>query len=234
MSKVIRAYPWCAAHADDEDGALLPAEILAASVSKFDDSQFDLATKSGDYLARIQLMTSNSDKCKDGSFPMNNYALVKDQNYVDLGSSVDVLCVAWRPKALEMGEAVITVFDPSQAEFQRIQEKSSEPNSGCMYGPEYLLYVPSAKAWATFFMGTKSARREAPALKALLHKGATLSSHKIETPKFTWFAPRITKCSTPFELPEDMEELKEQVDKFNNPPVTEIEHVDDSSDARAR
>jgi len=200
-------------------------KLEGANVQKFDDDAFLAATKSGDFLPRLQLMTSNSDVCKKGQFPINNYALVSGQNLKDLSAAVDILVIVWRPKALEIGEVIISVYDINHIEFTRIAEKSNEKDSGCMFGPEFLVWVPSVKQFATFFMGSKSTRRESPNLKALLKKGATLKSHLIETPKYSWMSPVIVPCTTPFELP-DTGEMMEQIEKFNNPPQTEIEKVE--------
>lgn len=205
-------------------------------LDKHDASVFEAVTKVGDFLPRLQLMTSNSKKCKSGDFPINNYAIVDGQNFIDLGSAVDVLMVTWRPKALEMGDEVIAVYDENDEQFKRIQEKADEKDSGCMFGPEYLVYVPQVKKFTTFFMGSKSARREAPNANARLKKAATLKSKEITTKKYNWYAPTVSPCSTPFEMPES-EVLKEQVDKFNNPPVSEVERVEDepkAGDDRAR
>jgi len=215
----------------EEDNALIPAG--AAGEQKYDVDAFKAAAKSGDYLSRLKLMTGAAGKCKDGSFPMNHYALIKDQHFQDLGESVDILVVTWRPKALEIGEAIITVFDTESAEFKRIQAKSTEPDSGCMYGPEYLVWISGVKEWATLFMGSKSSRRESPQLQARLEKAATLTPHKIETPKYTWFSDKVMPCSSPIDMP-DMEELKATVEKFNNPPVSEIEKVETTGEERAR
>lgn len=216
------------------DNELIKLEGVA--VQKFDDKAFLEATKSGDYLPRLQLMTANSDICKKGQFPINSYALVSGQTHTDLTATVDILVIAWRPKAIEIGEVIITAYDVNHAEFTRIAEKSNEKDSGCMFGPEFLVWVPSVKQFATFFMGSKSTRRESPNLKALLHKGATLKSHLIETPKYSWMSPVIVPCTTPFEIP-SVPDAMEQVNKFNNPPVTEVEKVETpaaGADSRAR
>lgn len=202
-------------------------------VSKYSDDDWDATASSAAFLPRVQLLTSNSTKCKSGEFPTNHYALVQDQRHDDLGGNVDVLVVTWRPKALETGEAVISVFDPNDAEFQRIQEKSAERDSGCMFGPEFLIWVPSVKSFATFFMGTKSARREAGAVKARLKKAATLGSQKIENKKYTWFAPQVSACSTPFDMP-TQEALLTAVEQFQNPPKSDIEGVSGEEESRAR
>lgn len=203
--------------------SLIPADALAGTaLQKYDDKAFEAVVTSGNYLPRLQLMTSQSEKCKDGSFPINNYALVVGEIFNDLGKEVDILVICFRPKAIEMGDAVISCYDQNAEEFKRIATKSEQPNSGCMFGPEFLVYVPSHKKFATFFMGSKSARKEAPAVRALMQAAATLKSKKITTPQYTWFAPQAVPCSTPFELP-DMELLKKEVEKFNNPPAQEVE-----------
>jgi hypothetical protein len=196
-------------------------DVGSTNVQKFNDKDFDVL-RSGSYLPRLQLMTSNSEKCKAGEFPINHYALVQDQSHADLGLSVDVLVIAWRPKAMSIGDQVVSAYDHESELFKSIQEKAEQPNSGSMWGYEYLIWLPGVKKFSTFFMGSKSARREAPQVKARLGKAATLSSKKIETSSFTWFAPKCSDCSTPFEMPE-REAFAHEVERFNNPVKTEVE-----------
>jgi len=204
-------------------------------LNKYDDEAFDATASATKFLPRLQLLTSNSAMCKSGEFPTNHYALVRDQKHDDLGKNVDVLLVSWRPKALQTQDTIISVFDPKDDEFQRIQERSlNVKDSGCMFGPEFLVWIPQIGEFGTFFMGTKSARREAGAVKALLQKAATLGSQKIETKKFTWFAPQVQACSTPFEMPAKTD-LVAAVEQFNNPPKSEIEGVsEEETEERAR
>lgn len=200
----------------------------------YGDDDFDAATKTGDYLPRLQLMTSQSEICKGGDFPINHFAIVRDQNHKDLGESVDVLVIAWRPKAIEMAEEIISIFNPKDPEFARIQALSGEKDSRCMYGPEFLVWVPSAEQFATFFMGSKSMRREAPTMRNLVKKAATLKAHKIQNAKYTWYSPKINPCTTIFELPSD-EELAEEYKKFIAPPVKTVERVsEEDKSTRAR
>lgn len=223
-------------YGEDAEANIIPAEVTGGAVEKFSDDDFALATKAGDYLPRLQLMTANSDKCKGGEFPINHYALVSGQNFTDLGEALDIAVVTWRPKALEIDEEIISVYDPEDAEFKRIQAKSDEKDSGCMFGPEFLVYIPSKEQFATFFMGSKSSRREAPNLRARVGKAATLKSHFIETKKYSWYAPTIVPCSTPMDIP-PVEAIQEQVEKFNNPPASEVEKIPEeevSDDKRER
>lgn len=217
------------------DETELTTELATNLPSKYDDDAFSKMASTG-FLPRLQLMTSNSEACKSGEFPTNHYAQVNDSQNLDLGKSVDCLILSWRPKALDMnGEDIVASFDPESDSYADIQKRSEEPNSGCMWGPEFLVYIPQTKAFATFFMGSKSARRVAPAVKGLMYKAATLDSKKVETTKFTWFVPDVTPCQSPFDAP-DMDEIKEQVEKFQNPPepAVEVAGDDDGEDGSDR
>lgn len=208
-------------------------DMGALIVDKYSDDAFDASASSAKFLPRLQLLTSNSKKCKSGEFPTNHYSLIRDQKFDDLGLNVDVFLVTWRPKALETGENIISVYDPSDKEFQRIQDKSLEvKNSGCMFGPEFLVWIPSVKQFATFFMGTKSARRESGAVKALLKKTATLGSQHCKNKSFEWYAAQVSECSTPLEM-STKDDLVAAVTKFNNPPQNEVEGVEET-ETRAR
>lgn len=209
---------------------LVPAEV-ANLPTKFTEKDADAAVKSGDYLSRLQLMTANSKKCKSGDFPTNHWALVNGSVLTDLGKSIDVVNVAWRPKALDTEEGV-SCYDTETDLFAGIQERSNEKNSGCMCGLEFLVYVPSQEAWAEFYMGSKSSRRDSPSMKALVGKGVTLKSKEIVTKKYTWFNPDMQVCSLGLTLP-DTPEVMEIATKFNNPPESSVEKVEEDT-GRAR
>lgn len=203
-------------------------DLNGLELDKYGDDDFDATAKAQSFLPRLQLLTANSSKCKSGDFPINHYVLINDQRYDDLGKNIDVLVLTWRPKALETGENIISVFEPDSAEFQRIQEKSGEKNSGCMYGPEFLVWIDSVKTFATFFMGTKSARRESGNVKARLKNSATLSSQECKNKSYTWYAPQCAGCSTPVGMP-PKDELFAVVERFNNPPKPTMETVSDET-----
>ena len=207
--------------------------IPDAQMTKYDDADFDSMGSS--FTPRLQLMTAASELCKKNEFPMNHYAIVKDGKYQDIGEVIEVIVLAWRPKALDMSDPkgeIMSSFDLKDDEFKRIKLKSEGSDSGCMWGFEFLVYVSEHEAFATFFMGSASARREAPSMKSQMLKGATLKSRLIESKKYSWFAPVITPCSSPLEAPEQ-EKLEEEIEKFNNPPKDDRETVTEN-DERAR
>lgn len=222
--------------ADSDNPVMIPADALAGLPVTADDDAFDELAKSGDFLPRIQLMGSGSDAVKKGTFPMAHYALVHNKDKMDdLTEEVDMLVITWRPKAMDVnGEQVISVFDKDAPEFKRIVEEAGNSDSGCMFGPEFLVWLKSANQFATFFFASKSARRVAPNMKALLQKAATARVKFIETKKYSWHAPEVVACGTQFDIP-DTASIREQAEKFVNPPVSEVEKdTEAESDSRER
>lgn len=203
------------------------------NLQKYGTEVADKLTKTG-FLPRLQLMTGNSKQCKSGKFPVNKFALISGQDHKEIGEPIDVLVLVWRPKAIDTGsDEMIIVHDIESAEFRRIQEQSDVKDSGCMFGQEFLVYVPSHEQFATFFMGTKTSRREAPNMLALCQKGATLSAQEIKTKKHTYYSPQVVKCSTAFKLPAKADCL-EQIAEFNDPKVQTVERVEKDEKTEAR
>lgn len=209
---------------ENNEGAIIHVPDVESAITQ-DDKAFDAAVQSGSYLAYIQLMTANAGQCKSGEFPVNHWAMVASGNYTDLGKEVDVLVLAWRPRAFEMTDdgGILSIYDPDNAEFQRIQEKAdADSGPGAMCGPEFLIWLPEQQKFVTCLMGTKSARREAPNLKARIKKAATLTSHLIETKRYKWQAPLIKPCTAELPMPSETE-MVEVMTKFLNPPKEERE-----------
>jgi hypothetical protein len=196
----------------------------------YTEDDFSEATKTGDYLPRLQLMTASSEVCKTGAFPINHFAIVRDQNMKDLGKEVNILVIAWRPKALQISDEIISIYNTKDPEFARIRDLSGEKDSGAMYGPEFLVWIPDARKFATFFMGTKSMRREATVVNEMMRQAVTLKGVQISNAKYTWFSAKAERCTTVFDLP-DQEDLEEEYKKFINPPQKTVERVQEDEKA---
>src|SRR5262245_5693505 len=132
-------------------GSLVPVtESKYGSMEVFSE----MATAS-QWLPWLALFGGNSKAVKQGLVPIAHYALaLGGDSYIDLGSEVDVLPLSWRPKATSFeGETPVSFFNPKSEEFLAVQKKSESPNSNCVFGPEFLLWVPSVRRFATFLMG---------------------------------------------------------------------------------
>jgi hypothetical protein len=184
-------------------------------------------TTADDFFYRIQLYGGKSNAVQEGTIEANHYGIPEDSTVIDLGAEVDCLICSWRSKALSTADdPVMESFDPASDVFKDIMARSSIKDSGCMYGPEFLLYVPSVDRFLTFFMSSKTARREARKMEPLLRCAATLKSRIIKQNKFIWTGPVVIACSTPLDLP-PLNIIKAKIEKFQNPPARNEELAED-------
>ncbi len=210
---------------------LIPREVSNGALT---EHSFDDVVSSGGFIGRLQLYGSKSDACAQGLIGIGRYGLVKDDAITDLGPEVDAVIVSWRPKALQVsGDNIITDYDPKGDTYQKIQELAGVSDSGCMYGPEFLLWIPSQSQFVTYFMSSKTARREARKMEPLLGKAATFKCKLIETARYKWHGPVVVPCSTPLDVP-PIEDIQVEVSKFQNPPKSDVEIVDEDNSSRER
>lgn len=208
--------------------------LLVAVEQKHDDAAFGEVSSAGKWLPRVQLFGGTSTEVKRGKIPMAHFGMIfGKENIIDLDKEFDFLPILWRPKAMELGEEILSVFDPSSTEFKRIAAKSDEKDSGCMFGPEFLIWVPTQKKFASLYLASKTSRKAAPAVRDRLGKACTGKVEFIETKKYSWHGPVFVPCSTPFDLP-TAEAVTEETHKFNNPAASEVEKAEEPTNSRKR
>jgi hypothetical protein len=198
------------------------------NLQKSSGEDFDKIAKVGDWLPRVQLFGGNSKDCKAGRIGIGRYGFVKSKDsIVDLGPEFSGLVFCWRPRAMEVkNDDVTSFFDTAQADFKRIMAESELEDSGCFYGPEFLIWVPQVKSLATLFCNSKTMRSEAPNLKGIIEgdkKAFTAKVKFIEKGKYSWHGPVFLNCTTPVQPLPDMKMLTEEAGKFNDPPKEEKE-----------
>lgn len=209
-----------------------------------DEKSWGAVVTAASYLPYVSLYGGNSNVVKEGKIGIAHYGLCRSKDKIeDLGKEFDLLALSWRFKAMEITKdgGIITKYDPKSSAFTSIQERSAIKDSGCMYGIEFMFWVPNlpAQCFATFFCNNKTSRREALNIKPFCPvpgKGpqrGTLKTQYIKTEKFSWHGPVITPCSAEFQLP-PIEEMLVEINKFNNPKESEVEAVAPAADARAR
>jgi len=206
---------------------------LPITVSKYATPQALATLTSSSFLPRIQVMGGNNDIVKEGKFPIGHYALVSGQNLDDLGDQFIGIVLAWRPKAMQFQPEVVAYYDPDNEGFKSVKNRAdNEPQSGCGYGPEFLLWLPDKEKFASFFCSNITARQEAPNILTFMRKACLFQIILIKSKKYTWHGPRVNKCDMEVQLPAT-DILTEAINTFNNPPSTEVEIVD-TKDERER
>lgn len=183
----------------------------------------DEVAKGSDFLPRIQLITKGK-YVDQGKIAPGHWGvpLPGGEDIEDLGDRIDIVPLDYRPKALDVNDrdAIIAVYDVNDPEFRRI--KTAPKNTGCMWGPSFLVLERSTGKLYELFFGNKSGRNEASKLRPFLQEQAPASMgiRYKKTPDYGWHVPVITKCSEPFDM--DLikvtpEQILEEIVKFRNP-----------------
>lgn len=216
---------------------IVPAAAVTA-LATADDSAFkELAAASQSFLPRVQLCGASSNAVKEEKVPPGHWALIAGDSVTPLGKEVDILVLGWQPKAMrvEAGSVIQSLSDHTSDEFKKIQADSNTQDSGAMWGFEFLIWLYNEQQFATLLMASKTARREAPAVKNQMGKGATLKVKLIKGKKYTWHGPVCTPQSTPPAVVPSIDDINAAAEKFKTQPTTNVEAVSDGdSSDRAR
>lgn len=201
--------------------------IPASAVPETDDSRVLAVAKNKEYLPRLKLCGSQAGECQRGQVGIGNYAIIKSKDDLeDVGSELDIVIIAGRAKAVQLSDPPIQAFDPESDLFKDLMEESTKKDSDAMYGPEFLVWIPRTRQFATFFLCNPTGRRFAPDMHARLRNAATLGSKLIETAKYKWHGPTIKDCAIDVELP-DTETISAVATKFVGEKDSNVEVAKD-------
>lgn len=212
-------------------------KIKQQGASKFaTEKALSTVTKTGSWLPYIQLHGSNSKVVKRGQFPMGHFALVKNKVNGDIGDSFVAFVVAWRPKAMQYKPTVLSVYDTASKQFQDLEAKADQKDSGCGFGPEFLLWLPEYKELATLFLGNKTGRNEGPNIIGAVGHACRIGAILIEDKKQDreWHGAKMYPYDLEINVWPEEAVLMEELNKFNNPPAVtaDVAEKDDSEGDR--
>lgn len=217
----------------------LLALIPDGTIQEVPQEVVDAMVKSGDWLPRIQLTTSGTNLVKEGKAEQGKfYLIVSNDNLRNLGDNMEFVSFAMRPRAMRFTNPPLSYFDRQDPEFQKIQVESEGQNAGCAWGPEFLVWLPVPGVFALFFLNNPTLRRAAPGIitemavknekdEVIGLKPASILAkvELIKRDKLMWHGANFFPLSTPVAKPtaEDWpERLKEQLEKFRNPPKNTV------------
>jgi hypothetical protein len=224
------------------------------AVSMGSDAGFDDLAKGADFLGRLQLF-SKGNAVGRGLIAPGHWGVPEDADSITcIGKTVDCIPFVRRPKAIDLSdtEAIITNYDMESDEFQRIADESLKKDSGCMYGPSFLVYERTTGRFLEWFCGTKSTRSESKKIFPFLALSEedierrkltgiephgplpfTMNIKFIEKKRFSWHAPVVVPCSTPF-ADINRKKLVFEMERFLNPSDAGVEKDTDDDDENAR
>ena len=196
---------------------------LGSDVQKYEDLEDVL--ESNEYLPRLQLLTSASDVVKEDPSLANEYALITSDNLQTIGKDIEIFPTICRPKALDMsGDTPVTSFDQKSDVFNDIKNRSFQSNSKCMYGVEFLVYLPEQERYATWFLSTKSHRKLYKPVQALAGGAASLSSKLVQNSDYKWQVSTVVASTKEYgenDIP-DEDVTNKVIESFNNEQGTEV------------
>lgn len=199
-----------------------------------------------DYLPRIQLFGSSSKAVKRGLIQQGHYGIIRSgsEKIESIGQTFECFVLAWRPKLMaKVDEGYVVFFDQTSEEFKK-HKAEAEINKSTMYGPEFLVLLPSKNnELFQLFCNNKTMRRSATLLAGiakgatLKDKGAIISSRLIEAKGYEWHGPTIEKSELiTLADCDDPEDLKAKIihegQKFVNPP--KVVKAQETEDERER
>jgi len=180
------------------------------------------------YLPFLKFFYGMSDLCKQKKFPSDTFGLMRGDTPEQLGEQVDVLFLAVRVHALDMsGKDVVHNYDMKSDTYQSIKARQDAQgyNSNCMYGPEFLVFLPGQDTLAQFHLGNKSLRFLGSKIMNLLPAegkavtGATLKTKWIEKSAVPFMG--VDVCVNNAIVLSDVEKLQAallvELPKFLNP-----------------
>lgn len=210
---------------------LIPASDLGTT----DTKALATVAQGGNFLPRLQLFSGSSDACKEGKMQVGHHGLTRDKDTIEpLGKEVEVLILAGRTKAIEFGEQVLVFYEVDHPEFIRIQAEADAKIKNRMYGAEYLVWIPAAETFATYYLASPTARRASPSFAERLRKAAIVTSKLIDNGEHKWHGNVCKALEVPtFELP-PVEEMKKQVQAFLGAKSSAVEKAAETAGERDR
>jgi len=182
------------------------------------------------YAKRIQLVSKgklvDTGKCLPGSL-----AIVDGESVVSLGKEIDFVPLAVLDKALDCSGGTVSVeFGRSNPKYQEIANRSLTANSGCMFGPCFLVWERTHGQFFEIFLNNKSARMEAAKLyphlpisaaaakangiEAQAPKRTKMATKYVTKGKNSWFVPVVTESTAKFDKVPTNEQLITAVTSF--------------------
>lgn len=163
-----------------------------AAYSKADD--FSEIARPG-FLPRLAIINGMS-KMASKILPGSIALIRSEDDFVDFGKECHLIPLLFRFAAMRFDPEFEAFYDKSLPEFQKIVEDSQQPNSGCSYGPQFLVYVPATKELATFMFGSTSARPESHKMNARLRQPSKLKSKPVTSGNNSWHVPVVLPSDT--------------------------------------
>lgn len=213
------------------ENQLVKVNELSGAMVPQSDEMFD-AVASSSFLPQLKLGGSQSGPVKEGKVGMGSYFTKSGEIIEDLGKEIDTIPLGLQPKALDYSDRtnIVSTVDHKSDLFKEIKAKADMKDSECLCGFEFLVWLKEQDKFVTFYLCSKSQKKVAPELNALLGKAATFKAKLANNNKHSWHVPVFVECPTPM-TPPDNEAIKDALVKFKAEPE-EVEKAEETERER--
>lgn len=193
------------------------------------------------FLPRIQLMQALSGPVNaepplaaKGDFVLT----IRKGELINLGREFVCVPVTFRLKVTEFAAdgTINSYFDINSPEFARVKDKSKEGfDSGCLAGPEFLLWLPDVKMFATYHLTSQTAQGMAKTLRGLAGEPVAMKSTQQENRKKQKYnVPSCMAFNGQVSAMPDAQVLGSEIKSFRNPESSVVEDAEDTTNGRAQ
>lgn len=187
-------------------------------------NEADSELKSSNILPKLSLMTPTSKDVTEERCVANVFAL-KDaaENCDNLGKEVLIVPIAFRPLAIDMSDPKVTKFyyNFKSNEYQDVKAKAKAAKGLSEYlaGPQFLVWIPSRKAFALYYMSSWSSQLIADSLNGMKGQPVMLTMFDkfSKSTQKNYKAPKITLSTEVVDPQPTPEELQAVLTDFMNP-----------------
>ena len=177
----------------------------AAELAEFDDLFGGF-----DSLPRMDISCGNSACCQEGSVPVGHFYIKDGEEYIDLGTEMDVMVLQMRAKALAFEPNLRIVYDQKHPEFAAISEEAKTEDYASN-GIEFIFYTE--QGFCTFYLKSTTNKRRGKSIAKCMGGCAHLKIDQCSNDKYKWFSYKAEATAKTIDLPEDTNEV---VGKFIN------------------
>lgn len=181
----------------------------------------DEVAKSKEWLGYIEQAAVNNKQVVKGIKASGHfYHCIRKDEQIDLGKEFDALVCGSRPKAIDFRnmEKILSYYNVKDEGFQKVKDLSGTKDSGCMFGPAFLLWIPKANVFSEYLYANISAKNQAGITQDLMDKWVTYKHKAADNAKGAWNTFTVTPCSMKGEAP-DPKRFAAVMHDWDNPPV---------------
>ncbi len=208
-------------------GGLVPATTVDAD--ELAEVRKEAESSSG--LPYFRMYGSNSKEAKGKKIPGGNYGLALGKSDpTDLTPNVDVIVCATRLRAVDT-KGGKSFYSRKSDGYQDVKKRSVVKDSGCMHGPEILIWIGVLSKFATWHLNSPTLRNISDDILDALSNGVTLGWRLAEGGGYTWDASTVEPCPDWGHSTPPSEEFESAVAKFKSPKGADDAEIAGGSDA---